>query len=275
MMKSEYNKLKQLLKEMGSTLIAFSGGVDSSLLLAAAYDALNDNVLAVTAISPMLPVDDLKSAQKIASYFGARWVTVETNEINDPAFASNPVNRCYLCKKMLFTLLLQMAQREQMAFVIEGSNKDDLVDFRPGLAAIRELGIRSPYVELGIGKDLIRQMAKERGLENWNRSSSACLASRIPYGEPITRERLHRIGQSEQLLRDLGFQQVRVRDHGTLARIEIAPQDLKHVFTPQTKEAIIAGCKKAGYVYVALDLDGYRTGAMNEIIKKAELPEIK
>jgi uncharacterized protein len=267
-METSYQSLVNLLKEMGAALVAFSGGVDSTLLLAAAQDALGEAVLAVTATSPTFPAHDLECARTIVSQLGVRWVTVTTNELDDHLFRANPPNRCYYCKKKLFSLLLEKAREEDLPLVIEATNVDDLSDFRPGLLALRELGIRSPFVELGIGKEEIRRFARERGLENWDRPSSACLASRIPYGEEITSERLNRIDQAEASLHRLGFRQVRVRDHGPLARIELALNDLDGLLGSPLHHAMVRACRGAGYTYVTLDLQGYRTGSMNETLRE-------
>jgi uncharacterized protein len=267
-METPYQRLLTLLKQMGAALVAFSGGVDSTLLLAAAGDALGNRVLAVTATSPTFPAHDFECARTIVSQLGVRWVTVETDELDDHQFRANPPNRCYFCKKKLFSLLLEKGREEGLPLVIEATNIDDLSDFRPGLIALRELGIRSPFVELGIGKKDIRRLAKERGLENWDRPSSACLASRIPYGEEITTERLERVARAEASLRKLGFRQVRVRDHGHLARIELVADDLHRILGSPLHYAMVEVCKEAGYTYVTLDLEGYRTGSMNETLRE-------
>jgi uncharacterized protein len=268
-MEAKARQLEALLMDMKGVLVAFSGGVDSSVLLAAAIRSLGEFVVAATGISASFPAHDLGWARTISSKLGARWITVESGELDDQYYKGNPPNRCYFCKKSLFSRLLKRAYEEGLPFVIEGSNTDDLNDIRPGMAAVRELGIRSPFLELGIGKEMIRGLAKHYGLPNWDKPSSPCLASRIPYGELITPERLQRIDRSEAVLRGMGFRQLRVRDHGTLARVEIPPEDMGRLLENGLREAIVAACKDAGYTYVTLDLQGYRTGAMHEAIPNA------
>ncbi len=258
------SELIALLKCMQGVLVAFSGGVDSSVLLAAAREALGDSVVAVTGTSAAFPAHDIESARMVSSQLEVQWVTLESGEFEDPNYRFNPPNRCYFCKKSLFTRLVQKAAGEKIPFVVEGSNIDDLSDIRPGMTAARELGVRSPFIELGINKEMIRWMAQSFGLSNWDKPSSPCLASRIPYGEQITPERLSRVDRSESLLRGLGFRQLRVRDHGTLARVELMPEEMKLLLDLHFREKVIEACKNAGYTFVTLDLRGYRTGAMNE-----------
>ena len=265
-MDNSYEDLLDLLRRMDGAVVAFSGGVDSAVLLAAAHEALGPRALAVTALSPTYPETELVKAKELANAIGARHLVIETAEFEDADYRTNPPNRCYFCKKDLFGRLKEIASQEGLPFVLDGSNADDLGDFRPGREAAKELGVRSPFVEIGVGKAEIRSIAKKLGLPNWNQPSQACLASRIPYGEEITVAKLDRIARAENVLRGLGLRQVRVRDYDALARIEIAPDELDHALLAGTRKQILDECKAAGYTYVCVDLEGYRSGAMNEAL---------
>jgi uncharacterized protein len=261
-----FRRLTEFIGRTGGALVAFSGGVDSSLVLAAARQALGERVLAVTACSPTYPDHEKDQAAAIAQRLGARHEFVDSDEFEDPSYRANPPNRCYYCKQELFRKLQAVAAREGLPVIVDGSNADDEGDFRPGRNAAKEFGVRSPLAELGFGKSLIRQMAKARGLPNWDQPACACLASRIPYGQEITPLRLRRVAQAEAALRDIGFRTVRVRDHGTLARIEIPRDEIDRTLRVGIHQRLIDACKQQGYVYVCLDLEGYRTGSMNEVL---------
>lgn len=260
-------KLSQYLKSLGSVAVAFSGGVDSSFLLKSAQEALGERVLAVTARSSTYPERELNEAVAFAKEYGIRQIVIESEELDIEEFTHNPPNRCYLCKNELFTKILRIAKHEDIEYVAEGSNCDDLGDYRPGLIAARELGIVSPLRAAGLNKEEIRELSKQMGLKTWNKPSFACLSSRIPYGEQISREKLNMIDKAEQALLDLGFRQVRVRHHGDIARIEIAPNEMPRVFAEGLAPVIYEKVKAAGFTYVALDLKGYRTGSMNDTLK--------
>jgi uncharacterized protein len=261
-----FRRLTEFIGRTGGALVAFSGGVDSSLVLAAARQALGERVLAVTACSPTYPDHEKDQAAAIAQRLGARHEFVDSDEFEDPSYRANPPNRCYYCKQELFRKLQAVAAREGLPVIVDGSNADDEGDFRPGRNAAKEFRVRSPLAELGFGKSLIRQMAKARGLPNWDQPACACLASRIPYGQEITPLRLRRVAQAEAALRDIGFRTVRVRDHGTLARIEIPRDEIDRTLRVGIHQRLIDACKQQGYVYVCLDLEGYRTGSMNEVL---------
>jgi uncharacterized protein len=263
---SSYDRLKNRLSGMGGVLVAFSGGVDSSLLVAAARDALGEKMVAVTASSPTYSAEERERACSLAKTLGVRHIVIETNEFEINSFRSNPKDRCYYCKLELYGVLRGLADREGLPFVIDGFNRDDRSDHRPGHQAAREYGVRSPLDDLGFGKDEIRKMARERGLPNWDQPACACLASRIPYGQEITPLRLERILGAETAIRSLGFRVVRVRDHGDLARIEIGRDELDLASRREFRDSLAQACKQHGYTYACLDLDGYRTGAMNEAI---------
>lgn len=259
--------LKEILRGYGKVMIAYSGGVDSTFLCKVAAETLADNAKAVTVVSHVLPSRERKQAEDLAEAMGISHELMDLNELDIAGFAENPTNRCYLCKKDLFTRLWDLARKEGFSVLAEASNTDDDLDYRPGMQAIRELGVASPLKEARLNKQEIRILSKELGLATWDKPSFACLATRFPYGTPITNEKLDRIEKAEQLLADLGFSQYRVRYHGEVARIEILPSEMPRIFEGSLRGELDQKMKEAGFSYVALDLAGYRTGSMNEGLK--------
>ncbi len=266
----KYTVLKDIIKKAGSLAVAFSGGVDSTFLLRVAADVLGDRVIAVTAKSSTYPEREFREAEAFAHRLGVKHIVIFSEELDIKGFADNPVDRCYFCKHELFEKVIDIAKHYGMAFVADGSNIDDVGDYRPGMRAVKELNVISPLKAAGLTKQDIRNLSKELGLPTWDKQAFACLASRFPYGQRITREKLAMIDQAEQFLLDLGFRQVRVRHHGDLARIEVGGEEIGRFFQEDLMPQIYAELKKIGFTYVSLDMKGYRTGSMNETLPSLE-----
>ena len=263
----KYESLVQYFKSLGGCAVAFSSGVDSTLLLYAAHEALGYRAIAVTAASCSFPARELNEARAFCEAQGIRQFVVQSEELDIEGFSHNPKNRCYLCKRELFGKICAIAAEQGLPAVAEGSNLDDEGDYRPGMQAVAELGVKSPLRACGFTKADIRALSKHLGLPTWDKQSFACLSSRFPYGDEINREKLGMVDRAEQLLLDLGFRQLRVRIHGNLARIELEPEQFSKFMEPEIRERVAAEFKRIGFAYVTLDVQGYRTGSMNETLK--------
>ncbi len=265
-LEQKLQNLQNILLQYHSAVIAFSGGVDSSLLFKVAVKVLGENVLAVTADSETYPSFELAQAKELAQTINGRLEIIQTAELANPVYAQNPPNRCYYCKQELFGKLLALAQERGYAYVLDGANADDGGDYRPGLQAGKELGIKSPLKEAGLTKADIRTLARQMGLSNWDKPSFACLSSRFPYGQAITAQKLHQVAEAEALLRNLAFRQFRVRHHGEIARIEVDVDALTKLVEPTTRQTIVEALQTLGFAYVTIDLAGFRSGSMNEVL---------
>jgi len=260
----KYQALLKKIKDLGSAVVAFSGGVDSGLLAAVAYQVLGNRMLAVTVRSPVELSDGVKAAVDLARAVGFRHQIVDHDDLSNLQFANNPPDRCYHCKLQRLGMLVNLAREQGFAAVLEGSNADDRGDYRPGKRAVEELGVLSPLAEVGFTKGEVRNLAKELGLALWNRPSAPCLATRFPYGTPVTREGIDQVARGEEFLRNLGFEPVRLRHYGNLARLEVAPEKISALV--ERREEITQFLKSLGFIHVAVDLLGYRSGSLNEAI---------
>lgn len=266
--KAKLQKLRKILKDEEKVLLAFSGGADSTLLLRVASEVLGKNVLAVIATSETYPRREVSAARALARRLGVDHLVIKTRELENPDFAQNSPLRCYHCKQELFSRLKKIAAERSIPSVLDGSNYDDRSDYRPGSKAALELGIRSPLREAGLTKAEIRALSKEYGLPTWDKPSLACLASRFPYNTPIKRKTLVQVGRAEDILRKMGFTQVRVRHHGEIARVEVKPAEFEKIIAEKTRERVSRHLRKLGYNYITLDLEGYRTGSLNEPLRR-------
>jgi len=268
MTRVKYDRLVELLRELDSVVVAFSGGVDSTLLARAAKDALGERAVLVTADSETYPASELDEARRLGALLDMRHLVVRTEELQNPEYARNPVNRCFFCKEELFARLAPIAEREGCRALVYGANMDDLGDHRPGMQAARERGVRAPLIEAELWKEEIRTLSRELGLPTWDKPSFACLSSRFQYGDRITAEKLRQVDAAEAFVRSLGFRQFRVRHHDRLARIEVSHDEIARLWEDGRREAIVKHLRELGYVYVAVDLAGFQSGSANLLLKR-------
>ncbi|MET0500467.1 MAG: ATP-dependent sacrificial sulfur transferase LarE [Candidatus Binatia bacterium] len=263
-MDAKLERLQDTLRATGGVLVAFSAGVDSTFLLKMAHRVLGERAIALTASSATVPSGELEAAQAFAAGLGIRHIVLDSHELSNPSFVQNPANRCFFCKDELYKICREQADQLAISTIVDGTNLDDLRDHRPGLKAAKEWGVRHPLVEAEMTKDDIRRYSRELDLPTWDKPSSPCLSSRFPYGTEISLERLNKVGACERFMQELGFREFRVRYHGDLARIEVAQAEFNHLTEQATRNAVVEKFKQIGFHYVSLDLQGYRSGSMNE-----------
>ncbi len=266
----KYNTLQKILGDLPSAVIAFSGGVDSTFLLGTAKKILPDNLLALTFKADIIPSSEIKQAISLAASLKVKHIIIDSDILSHHSFIINDPNRCYVCKKLIFSEIVRIAQSRNLKYIMEGSNADDARDYRPGRKVLREMNILSPLAQAGLTKKEIRTLSRKMGLPTWDKPALACLATRIPYGTVITKDKIKRIDHCEQYLHNQGFTQVRVRDHGYLARLEIPKSEIKKLLNQKISSAVVKEFKNQGFTYICTDLEGYRSGSMNEVIEDAK-----